>query len=78
MQALRNNSLGACLQAGMDPDEDDPGPSAPKALPGGGDTVGAVKTDTGIELTAEDQAALFDEDEDDVDLDALEAQVKAS
>lgn len=57
------------VQAGMDPG-DDPGPST---------TAGAVKTATGVELSAEDQAALFDDDDDsDVDLDALEKQVAAA
>jgi hypothetical protein len=61
------------LQAGMDcgPDEP-PGPSQ-----------GGVVTETGLQISAEDEAALFDdsdgdEDEDDVDLDALEKQVAAS
>lgn len=58
------------VQAGMDPG-DDPGPST---------SDGAVKTATGVELSAEDQAALFDDDDDDsdVDLDALEKQVAAA
>ena len=42
-------------------------------------SAGAIKTDTGVELSAADQAALFDDDgdDDDVDLDALEQQVAA-
>ena len=54
----------------MDPG-DDPGPSA---------SGGAVTTATGVELSAEDQAALFDDDDEDsdVDLDALEKQVAAA
>jgi hypothetical protein len=40
-----------------------------------------VVTETGIQISAEDQAALFDDsddDDDDVDLDALEQQAAAS
>jgi hypothetical protein len=48
-----------------------------------GPSQGGVVTETGLQISAEDEAALFDdsdgdEDEDDVDLDALEKQVAAS
>jgi hypothetical protein len=61
------------FQAGMDPEDDPGGDDEPS-------TSAAVITSTGIKLSAADQAALFDDedDNDDVDLDALQQQVEAS
>lgn len=59
----------ACMQAGMEPDE-------PSPAGDGGAGPSTVVTATGVELSAADRA-LLEDDDDDVDLDALEQQVHA-
>ena len=64
------------IQAGLDPDGDD---GDPAAASGPSTSAGPSKlvTGAGVELTADDAALLEDED-DDVDLDELEAQLHST
>lgn len=70
------------MQAGLDPDGDeDPsataGPSTSAAAGTSGAGPSKLVTGAGVELSADD-AALLEDDDDDVDLDALEAQLHGS
>ena len=65
------------MQAGLDPDGGDGEPPAAAGPSSGAAAAGPSKpmvTGAGVQLTADD-AALLDDEDDDVDLDALEAQL---